>query len=476
MHKTLHTIPLNRRIIDNFLMYSLACLFLCLAIVLTLQWRGLLVSHASLAVLVPMICILLGTMAFRRMLQSSTDIERQLRSLAETPSQQLSPVFSPDQVASGWNTIIDRLTAQDSLQSLESRISQSMGNIQNQKYEQVFNHFPEGLVVSTADGIILHSNRAFPAVMNWDVETEFTNQSLVELLKLDSLENGEEIKQKTEQQMLSLVFEIRPSNFATETIIRVARYRLQEEGGGESGYLWCFRDVTQAKLAEEMRNQFVFTATHELRTPLANIQAYAETLALDEQIDVEQQKQFCNIINSEVTRLSRFVDELLNVSQMEAGALALTKQETDIARLLEEVLEHVKPQMVQKQIKLEVLMPPKLPKLSIDKDKITASLVNLLGNAAKYTPAEGQVRFTVIQSATEIQMEVEDSGYGIAEDELEKVFDKFFRSTDERVRSISGSGLGLAFAREAVRLHGGNIEAFSELNKGTKFILSLPVK
>ena len=110
------------------------------------------------------------------------------------------------------------------------------------------------------------------------------------------------------------------------------------------------RDVTQQKLAEKMRDQFIDTATHELRTPLSNIKAYAETMATCDAIDVEEQKEFCNIINSEVTRLARFVDDLLSISSMEMGSLIIEKQKVETARLFAEVLDKVEPLMQQKNI------------------------------------------------------------------------------------------------------------------------------
>lgn len=225
-----------------------------------------------------------------------------------------------------------------------------------------------------------------------------------------------------------------------------------------------------------MRNQFVYTATHELRTPLANIKAYAETLAAHSDIDFEQQKQFYNTISSEATRLARFVDELLNVSQMESGALSLTRHETDMLRLIEEVVEHVQPEIRRKSIAFASHTPPKLPRLTVDKDKLIASMVNLLGNAVKYTPAEGQVRLEVEVDDRCLHLHVEDSGIGISEEERARIFDKFFRSSDARVQEINGSGLGLAFTQEVARLHGGSVSVASELNKGSRFTMSLPLE
>ncbi len=274
----------------------------------------------------------------------------------------------------------------------------------------------------------------------------------------------------------AVVTELTHEENGQRRVARVARHPICIVGTTRHEcHVWTVRDVTQQKLAEEMRDQFVDTATHELRTPLANIKAYAETLALADVIDIEQQKQFLNTINSEATRLARFVDDLLSVSSMELGSLSLNKQVTDLSRMLNEVLAKVRPQVDEKQLSLEVALPEKMPEPELDKDKIATVLVNLLGNAVKYTPANGRVTFRVNITDQQIEIGVEDTGVGIAEDELEKVFDKFFRSQDPRVQEQTGTGLGLALAQEVVRLHGGRITVESEINKGSTFSVLLPL-
>jgi signal transduction histidine kinase len=177
----------------------------------------------------------------------------------------------------------------------------------------------------------------------------------------------------------AVVTEVTREEHGQRRIVRVARHPVSGGGGKQEAHVWTIRDITQQKLAEEMRDQFVDTATHELRTPLANIKAYAETLALADMIDVEQQKQFLNTINSEATRLARFVDDLLSVSSMELGSLSLNKQVTDLTRMLNEVLAKIRPQIEEKQLTFEVAFPEKMPEPELDKDKIAAVLVNLLG-------------------------------------------------------------------------------------------------
>jgi two-component system phosphate regulon sensor histidine kinase PhoR len=192
-------------------------------------------------------------------------------------------------------------------------------------------------------------------------------------------------------------------------------------------------------------------------------------------IDVEQQKQFLNTINSEATRLARFVDDLLSVSSMEVGSLTLNRQTTELQRLLNEVLTKIKPQIEEKRLSLEVSIPEKLPEPSLDKDKIATVLVNLLGNAVKYTPPGGRVAFRVHATDQNLEIDVEDTGVGIAENELPKVFDKFFRSDDPRVQEQEGTGLGLALVQEVVRLHGGRVSVESEIDKGSTFQIVLPI-
>jgi two-component system phosphate regulon sensor histidine kinase PhoR len=363
---------------------------------------------------------------------------------------------------------------QTTLTSLEAKLSQSLGGLNQGKLERVLNSLPDGVAVTDVNGRITLANNALGALAREKRDKGPVGQPIADLLALAKARDAETLREKFQQPTRPVVVEARFGDGLTDGVLRVARYPLPDANDATAAHVWLVRDITQQKLAEEMRNQFMFTATHELRTPLANIKAYAETLLMHDDIELEQQKQFYNTITSEATRLARFADELLNVSLMESGSLALDRHETDAQRMFEEVVEHVQPEAKRKRLRFEHSVPPKLPKLIVDKDKIAASLINLLGNAIKYTPDEGRVRLQVEATATEIKCHVEDTGIGIAPADIPKVFDKFFRSEDPRVRAITGSGLGLAFTQEVARLHGGCITVHSELNKGSRFTLSLP--
>ena len=222
------------------------------------------------------------------------------------------------------------------------------------------------------------------------------------------------------------------------------------------------------------RTDFIDAATHELRTPLANIMAYAETLAACDG-DIEQQKDFCNTINSEAARLARFIDDLLDISSMEAGVVSLHKSVTNMERLLREAATKLTSEIKKQQLQFHLMLPAKLPELNVDKDKISTTLVNLLGNAVKYTEPGGSVTLRARVSREELFIDVEDTGIGIAEADQPHLFERFFRSSDEKLQTITGTGLGLSLAYEVARLHGGSISVESTYGEGSKFTLTLPL-
>jgi two-component system phosphate regulon sensor histidine kinase PhoR len=466
--------PLTRRLIDRYMMFGLACVFTCIALAVVLTHRGRLTDFGASLALVPLILLIIGGFVLRRTVRLNESIEEQLRQIAAMSSAvapTLKPLADAEPLAVGWNTVLQHLHDQHTARSLEARLGEALGVAEGKRWRAVFNALGDGVAVCDRNDQVQWVNNAMLAMLGLEGDAQATGRNVTELL-------AESLRLPTAGLLQSsgqLTTELRKGAELSAGIWRVSRIPIIDGAIEGSFTLWSLRDITQQKLAEEMRNQFVFTATHELRTPLANIKAYAETLADAEEIDVDRQKGFYNIINSEATRLARFVDELLNVSQMEAGAVTVTRHETDVERLLGEVVETVKPQVEKKQLTFESHLPAKLPKLRIDKDKMVASLVNLLGNAVKYTPEQGTVRLLVEQDEAQLLFHVEDTGIGIAAEELPRICEKFFRSSDARVQNITGSGLGLAFSQEVARLHGGRITIKSEINKGSRFTLSLPL-
>jgi two-component system phosphate regulon sensor histidine kinase PhoR len=444
-------------------------------------------QYAPLAIIGPACCMVGGAVLLNRMVRPVADIEQQLQDVATSPSVdgcKLREVPSVGAAAMGWNRVVQHRLATPQGETLRERVRQSLEQGRNGRLDSVLNSIPDGVATTDAGGRITYMNMPMAVmiglkeVVNKEAQSDTGGGSprmSERLAQQWQLPDTDELV-ADENRGRPVITELARDENGQRRVLRVARYPTCDAvGGSHDTHVWLLRDVTQQKLAEEARDQFVDTATHELRTPLANIKAYAETLALADVIDIEQQKQFLNTINSEASRLARFVDDLLSVSSMELGSLSVNKQVTDLARMLNEVISKIRPQADEKQLELQIVLPEKMPEPELDKDKIAAVLVNLLGNAVKYTPEGGRVTFRVNLKDQHIEISVEDTGVGIAADEVSKVFEKFFRSDDPRVQAQTGTGLGLTLAQEVVRLHGGRITVESEINKGSTFTVMLPV-
>jgi two-component system phosphate regulon sensor histidine kinase PhoR len=445
------------------------------------QDLGLVAPLLPVAAAGPLLCLVLGATVLRRMVRPLAEIETELNrvAVALSPAEvELREVKARSPAALGWNRLVSRHETDPACTGLEERLREAVGQLRQRQADEILDSLPDGLAVTDSDGCITYANQVLAAIAgNGTDGRHLRGKTMHACLELkDQAESGGPLLDPTTKAR-PVVAEIRRSNNGVPHVFRVARHPLRAAApGSNGGHVWCVRDISQQWLAEQARNQFLDAAAHELRTPLANLRAYAETLTLSEKLDVEKQKDFCNTINSEATRLGRLIDDLLSISSMEVGSLSVSREDTDTERLLREVVEKVKPQMSQKGLVFTTDFPEKWPTLHLDKDKLAAAMVNLLGNAAKYTPSEGRVTLRVRLTENEFVIEVEDTGAGISAEELPKVFDKFFRSSDPRIQKESGSGLGLSFVQEVVRMHGGNVNVESERGAGSKFTVTLPKK
>lgn len=273
-----------------------------------------------------------------------------------------------------------------------------------------------------------------------------------------------------------------PGSAVTDVMRVGVRALPSSDGGAAARALVVIEDVTQQRIRDASRDEFVAQAAHELRTPLTNILLYAESLLEDQQRgagDAARRAEAVNVINQEGRRLERLVADMLSVSEIEAGALRLRSDDVRLDQLFGDLRADFERQAAEKSITLVFDMPPKFPVIRGDRDKLVLTAQNLLGNALKYTPAGGSVtvKLDIEHPGTpeqQVRVDIGDTGIGIKPEEHELVFQKFYRASDERVAGITGTGLGLALARQVARMHRGDITLSSELNKGSTFTLRLP--
>jgi len=284
----------------------------------------------------------------------------------------------------------------------------------------------------------------------------------------------EAVRQSTRRPMQRRqIFEVERTGAAGRVLLRFIVRPVRREDSAVA--MIVIEDITQQRVAQDARNAFLAQATHELRTPLTNIRACAE-MGLDEGKDDPTVQANClSTITQEACRLERIVGDILSASEIEAGALRLNVDDVRVDDLMASLQADYAAQAKEKEITLTFDLPPKLPVMRGDREKIALGFHNLIGNALKYTLGGGSVTVRVDVEDEHLVAQVIDTGIGMTEEDCQRVFEKFYRSPDRRVTQITGSGLGLGIAREVIRMHGGEITVESEPDQGSTFTLTLPV-
>jgi signal transduction histidine kinase len=250
--------------------------------------------------------------------------------------------------------------------------------------------------------------------------------------------------------------------------------RIEIQDKGELGKLaHAFNSMaSDLEQVEQLRRNMIADAAHELRTPLSNVRGYLEAIS-DGVITPDD-----NIIRSldeEVMLLSRLVDDLHELSLAEAGELKLERQREDIDRLVKQITTAIQPQISEKGLLLAIDVPDKLPPVNIDSHRIGQVLRNLLKNAVVHSNRGDSITITARQQTDQIEVSVIDTGEGIPDEDLTKIFERYYRIDKSRTRASGGSGLGLTIARRLVEAHGGNIRVESTPGKGSCFTFTVPV-
>ncbi len=243
------------------------------------------------------------------------------------------------------------------------------------------------------------------------------------------------------------------------------------------GAVTVIHEVTRERTADRMKTEFVAKASHELRTPLGGIRAYLEMLMDGEVKEEKTRDQFYQVMQGEVERLSNLVDNILNIARIEAGIVKVSKENVPLAAIVQEVADAMRPQAAATGITLGAEVLPVFFHVYADREMMRRAVVNLISNAVKYTPQGGtvSVKMRVDEAAGEVSVDVSDTGVGIGEQDLPKLFQKFFRVESSR-KMAKGTGLGLVLVKEVIEgLHGGRVSVKSELGKGSTFSLTLPL-
>ena len=225
---------------------------------------------------------------------------------------------------------------------------------------------------------------------------------------------------------------------------------------------------------EDKRRAFVSNASHELKTPLSIIKLLSDSLIQTENPDPEFIKEFLSDMNNEVERLTRIIERLLDMTQMDSSQMSMQFIHTDVRELVHEIFDKLAPLAKSKDIALTMNTPEEEVILPIERDTLTEAIYNIADNSIKYTESGGSVSISISRDLGNVYIAVTDTGIGIPKEEVQKIFDRFYRVDKARARETGGTGLGLSIALDAVKLHNGHIEVKSEEEKGSRFTITLP--
>ena len=261
----------------------------------------------------------------------------------------------------------------------------------------------------------------------------------------------------------------------SDRAIATKTYPLFAPGNASSaiGTLIIFRDETREALARQARSDFVSHLSHELKAPLNVLGMYSESLLSEVGKSEDFRIEAANVIADEVARLSSLISGLLNITQIENGSLTPDRSLVKLRDLASAAFDEAQHSALDRNYSFAFDAPKEMAPVFVDKDLLRIAITNLLSNAVKYNRDGGEIRLTIEETEDAVQIRVADSGIGISEDEAVKIFDKFYRSHDERVQAIGGHGLGLALTKQIVELHHGSLTLDHERAEGAEFIINL---
>ncbi|MEC0089277.1 two-component system histidine kinase PnpS [Paenibacillus macquariensis] len=275
------------------------------------------------------------------------------------------------------------------------------------------------------------------------------------------------------------VHEERSLYYPEEKMMRIDGVPMLDEGGSYKGILFLLQDISAIRRLENMRSEFVANVSHELKTPIAAVKGFAETLLGGGVTDEKTARSFLQIIYDESERLNRLISDILDLSKIESKRIPMDYSPVHLSSFFISVRETIATMAKKKRISLQMEVPDELF-IEADEDKLKQIFINLLSNAINYTQEGGRVKVIVHhlehdQGEDRIQFTVSDTGLGIPKKDLPRIFERFYRVDKARSRVSGGTGLGLSIVKHLVDMHNGQLSVDSELNIGSSFTVELPV-
>ena len=337
---------------------------------------------------------------------------------------------------------------------------------QKKQIETILLHMTDGILAFNLEGEVTHKNIAAERLLSLseeddDFEKIFSKLNVdINLEKIIYLEDwtSSDKKVRIDDKYLNLLFvPYKDNNQKTAGVIAV------------------IQDITEHVKLDNMRKEFVADVSHELKTPITSIMGYADTL-LEGEYDDATKTKFLNVIASEARRMAKLVTDLLALSRYDTNKNKIEKTEFDLGELVKKCQEKLQIEIDKKHHKVENLVTANVPLVYADKSGIERVVLNILSNSIKYTKEKGNIKIYVGFVYNDAYIKIIDNGMGIPEEDLSRIFERFYRVDKARSRELGGTGLGLSIAKEILNQNGGSIDIKSEVGKGTEVVIRVPTK
>jgi two-component system, OmpR family, sensor histidine kinase VicK len=421
------------------------------------QINQIFVSGTGIALLITAI---LGIFLAQTITRPMSDMRKQALEMAKGNFSRKVKVYGYDeigQLALTFNNLTKKLQEAQATTEGERR-----------KLSSVLAYMTDGVIATDRKGRIILVNDPACDMLNVSRETVLA-QSILTGLGIEEEYTFERILQETESLVLDFSTKQKP------LILRVSFSVIQKETGLVNGLIAVIYDITEQEKIEQERREFVANVSHELRTPLTTMRSYLEALADGAWQDSEIAPKFLDVTQTETERMIRLVNDLLSLSKLDSKDYRLQKEWVNLPVFFNRIIDRFELTKDQNVTFVRHIEGDRLF-VEIDEDKITQVLDNIISNALKYSPDGGSIQFRLVKLDEFVEISVSDQGVGIPKDNINHIFDRFYRVDKARSRKLGGTGLGLAIAKEMVNAHGGEIWAKSEEGTGTTIYFTLPME
>ena len=349
---------------------------------------------------------------------------------------------------------------------MTSELKEKLSEVSTQKnqIETILLHLTDGIIAFNMDGEIILINPAAKQLLSIGPEDNTFNDIFkkfkldINMEKIIYLENWTSTEQRLEVE---------------DKYVDVYFAPFKDELDRPNGVIAVIQDITEHVKLDNMQKEFVADVSHELKTPITSIMGYADTL-LEGDYDDETRVKFLNVIASESRRMARLVTDLLTLSRYDSNKKKTNKTQFDLGDLVKKCQEKLAIEIKKKNHDVKCFVTADVPLVYADKDDIERVILNILTNSIKYTKENGEIKIYVGFVYNDAYIKIFDNGIGIPEEDLSRIFERFYRVDKARSREMGGTGLGLSIAKEILDKNGGSIDIKSEVGKGTEVVIRIP--